>query len=62
MGGGGYNWYVKNATMRVYGAWVKIYRVLCSKTYSTSGSLLLLPSGSRQAAGGVQICATPLST
>ena len=36
---GVYNWYVENTTMQVYGAWIRIYYVLCSKTYSTCGNL-----------------------
>ena len=31
----------KNTTMRVYGAWIKRYCVLCSKTYSSSSSLVI---------------------
>ena len=31
----------QNAIMRVYGTWIKRYCVLCSKTYSTSSSLVM---------------------
>ena len=33
----------QNTTTQVYGAWIDIYYVLCSKTYSTSGNLLQSP-------------------
>ena len=32
----------QNATMRVYGARIKIYCILCSKTYSSSRSLVII--------------------
>ena len=38
-------------TMRVYGAWIRTYFVLCSKTCGTFGGLYWFPAGSRQAAG-----------
>ena len=46
----------QNTTMRVNGAWIKIYCVLCSKTYNTLHSCHNFPAGSRQAAGGASIC------
>ena len=50
----------QSTTMRVYGAWIKIYCVLCSKTYNTLHSCHNFPAGSRQAARGVRICETSL--
>ena len=46
-------------TMRVNGAWIKRYCVLCSKTYNISHSCHN-PAGSRQAARGACICETSL--
>ena len=46
----------KNATVQVCGAWIRIYYILCSKTYSTLGGLFWTPAGSRQAARGARIC------
>ena len=50
----------QNAT--VYGAWIKIFYVLCSKTYSTFGGLFWSTTGSRRAARGARICETRLLT
>ena len=50
----------QNTTMRVNGAWIKIYCVLCSKTYNTLHSCHNFPVGSRQATRGVRICETIL--
>ena len=36
---GGISLICQNTTMRVYGAWIRIYKVLCSKTYSTYSNL-----------------------
>ena len=48
----------QNTTMRVYGAWNKIYCVLCSKTYNTLHSCHNFPAGSREAARSARICET----
>ena len=50
----------QNTTMRVNGAWIKIYCVLCSKTYNTLQSCHNFPAGSRQAARGARISETSL--
>ena len=50
----------KNTTMRVNGAWIKIYCVLCSKAYNTLHSCHNFPAGLRQAARGARICETTL--
>ena len=50
----------QNTTVRVNGAWIKIYCLLCSKTYNTLHSCHNFPAGSRQAARGVRICETML--
>ena len=42
----------QNTTMRVNGAWIKRYCVLCSKTYHTLQSCHNFPAGSRQVARG----------
>ena len=42
------------------GAWIRIYYVLCSKTYSTFGSLFWSPAGLRWAVIGTCICETHL--
>ena len=42
--------------MRVYGACIRMYYALCSKTYGTFGGLFWSPAGSRQAARSVRIC------
>ena len=52
----------QNTTMRLYGAWIKSYCVLFSKTFSTLGSLLWFPVGSRQAARGAPIGETRFMT
>ena len=44
--------------MRVNGAWIKRYCVLCSKTYNTLHSCHNFPAGSRQAASATRICET----
>ena len=46
--------------MRVNGAWIKGYCVLCSKTYDTLHSCHNFPLGSRQATRGNRICETSL--
>ena len=50
----------QNTTMWVYGAWIKTYYVLCSKTYSSFGNVLKSSASSRQAARGARICETGL--
>ena len=50
----------QNTTMRVNGAWIKRYCILCSKAYNTSHSCHNFPAGSRQAARGACICETSL--
>ena len=50
----------QNATVQVCGARIRIYYVLCSKTYSTFGGLFWSPAGSGQAARGDRICETHL--
>ena len=47
--------YVK---MRVYGAWIMIYYILCPKTYGIFDGLFWSPAGSRQAARSGCICET----
>ena len=49
-----------NSTMRVNGAWIKRYCVLCSKTQCTLHSYHNFPAGSRQAARGNRFCETSL--
>ena len=39
---------VQNATVWVYGAWIRIYLVLCLKTYCTFGGLFWSPAGSQR--------------
>ena len=46
--------------MWVCGAWIRIYNVLCSKSYSTLGGLFWTSTGCRQAARGARICETHL--
>ena len=46
--------------MRVYGAGIKTYHVLCSKTYSISGNVLYSTASSRQAARSTHVCETRL--
>ena len=41
------------------GTWIRIFYVLCSKTYSTFGSLFWFPAGSQR---GTRICETRLLT
>ena len=50
----------QNTTMRVNGARIKRYCVLCSKTYSTLHSFHNFPAGSRQTSRGARICETSL--
>ena len=50
----------QNTTMRVYGALIKRYCVLCSKTCNTLHSCHNFPAGSQQAARGARICETSL--
>ena len=51
----------QNTTMRVYGAWVKTYNVLCPKTYSSFGNVSLSIASSRQAARSARMSETDLS-
>ena len=46
--------------MRVYGAWIIIYYVLCLKTYNISGKVLRSTASSRQAVRNARICETRL--
>ena len=46
--------------MRVCGAWIEIYYVLCSETYSTFGIVLKSTAVSRQTTGKARICETRL--
>ena len=46
----------QNATVWVCGAWIRIYYVLCSKTYSPFDSLFWTHTGSRGAARGTHNC------
>ena len=57
-GGGWVLLIYQNATVRVYGAWIGIYYVLCSKTYSTFGAVFCCPVGSQRDARGTRICET----
>ena len=41
-----------------YGAWIRIYYILCSKTYGAFGGLFWSPAGSQQAARNARICET----
>ena len=50
----------QSTTMRVNGALIKRYCVLCSKTYNPSHSCHNFPAGSRQASRGARICETSL--
>ena len=50
----------QNATVRVCGAWIRIYYVLCSKTYGSFGGLFWIPAGSRRATRGPHISETQL--
>ena len=50
----------QNATVQVCGAWIRIYYVLCSKTYSTLGGLFWIPAVSQQAIRGACICESGL--
>ena len=50
----------QNTTMRVSGAWIQRYCVLCSKRYNTLHSCHNSLAGSRQAARGARICETSL--
>ena len=49
-----------NTTMRVIGAWIKIYCILCSETYTTLHSCHNFPAGSREAARDAHIFETSL--
>ena len=53
-------WYIEMPWCGVCGAWIKIYYVLCSKTYSTFGGLFWFPGGSQRVARGTGICETRL--
>ena len=44
----------------VYGAWIRIYYILCPKTYYTFGGLFWSTAGLRQAARSACICETCL--
>ena len=46
--------------IRVNGAWIKRYSILCSKTYNTLHSCHNFPVGLRQATMGARICETSL--
>ena len=46
--------------VRVCGAWIGIYYVLCSKIYSPYGDPFWIPAGSRRATRGARICETRL--
>ena len=50
----------QNITMRIYGAWMKTYYVLCPKTYRSFGKVSQSTASSRQAARGTSICETGL--
>ena len=50
----------QNTTMRVSRAWIKIYRVWCSKQYNTLHSVHNFPAGLQQAAKGACIYETSL--
>ena len=50
----------QNITMWVYGAWIKTYYVLSSKTYSTFGNVLKSTASLRQAARSNRIYETRL--
>ena len=50
----------QNTTIRVNGTWIKMYCLLCSKTYNTLHSCHNFPASSRQAARGALICETSL--
>ena len=52
----------QSTTMGVYGAWIRTYFVLCSRTCGTFGGLIWFPTGSRQAARSARICETDLFT
>ena len=49
-----------NTTVRVYGAWIRLYYVLCIKTYDTFGDLFWSLAGSQQADRSARICETCL--
>ena len=51
---------VSNTTMRVYGAWIKTYYILCSKRYSSFGNIIWSRASSRHTARGTSICETGL--
>ena len=55
---GVYYWYVN--TIRACGARIKMYYVLCSKTYVTFRNVLKSTASSRQAARSARICETRL--
>ena len=50
----------QNATVRMCGAWIRMYYVLCSKTYSKLGGLFWTPAGSQPVARGARICESRL--
>ena len=45
----------QNTTMRVYGAWIRIYHVCAQKHMTPFDGLLWSPTGSRQAAKSARI-------
>ena len=57
---GGISLICQNATVQVCRAWIRIYYVLCSKTYSTFGGLFWNPAGLQWAPRGTSICETHL--
>ena len=48
----------QNTTMRLYGAWIRVYHVLYSKSYCTFSGLFWSPAGSRQATRCARLCET----
>ena len=51
-----------NTIMQVYGAWVRMYYVLCPKAYGTFGGRFWSPAGSWQATRSARICETQFCT
>ena len=46
----------QNATMRVWGAWIILYYILCLKTYTNFGGLFWPPAGWWRTARGAHLC------
>ena len=44
----------------MYGTWIRIYYILCLKTYGTFGGLFWYAAGSRRVTRGARICETRL--